>query len=69
MIHLPFDEQQCFFTAVGHTHFYLQGHVEKLWQIDTLPYISEKAATRSKLDQQVFDLLEQRTVRVNVNAS
>ncbi len=56
-----------FFTAVGPTHFDLQGHVVKLWQIDTLPYINKKAATRSKLDQQAFDLLKQRTVRVNVN--
>lgn len=45
----------------------LQTHVEKLWQTDTLPYVSEKAATRSKLDQQALEWLEQRTVRVNVD--
>ncbi|XP_005167247.1 uncharacterized protein [Danio rerio] len=69
LMHVPSDEQRCLFTAVGPTHLDLQRHVEKLWQIDTLPYISEKAATRSKLDQQALELLEQQTVRVNVNGT
>lgn len=38
-------------------------HVERLWQVDVVPYRSEKEVTRSKQDQQAVALLEARTTR------
>nr|XP_054593472.1 uncharacterized protein LOC129160606 [Nothobranchius furzeri] len=45
----------------------LQRHVERLWEVDTSPYVNIKTATRSKEDQQAVDLLEQRTTKVEVD--
>ncbi|XP_069378750.1 uncharacterized protein [Paralichthys olivaceus] len=42
-------------------------NVERLWQIDTLPYVNEKTATRSKQDKLALDLLNSKTVRVNID--
>lgn len=42
-------------------------NVERLWQVDTLPYTSEKAATRSKQDQRAMALLQSSTTRVEVD--
>lgn len=44
----------------------LYHHVEKLWQLDTLPYRSEKL-TRSRRDQEAMALLEAKTQRVEVD--
>ncbi|XP_024865045.1 uncharacterized protein LOC119617585 [Kryptolebias marmoratus] len=41
--------------------------VEKLWQMDVLPYRSEKLAVRSRQDQEAVRLLQEQTVRVNVS--
>ncbi|KAJ8410823.1 hypothetical protein AAFF_G00187800 [Aldrovandia affinis] len=40
--------------------------VEKLWQLDTLPYRSERLVTRSRRDQEATNLLEAKTTRVEV---
>ena len=45
----------------------LMKNVERLWQTDILPYVSEKHATRSKQDQQAMKLLESRTVRIEID--
>ncbi|CAM4734302.1 unnamed protein product [Leuciscus chuanchicus] len=42
-------------------------HVERLWQIDILPYRNEKVVTHSRCDQEAITLLETKTARVNVN--
>lgn len=42
-------------------------NTERLWQVDTLPYTSKKAATRSKQDQQAMTLLQSSTTRVEVD--
>lgn len=42
-------------------------NVERLWQIDTLPHINEKTVTRSKQDKLALDLLQLKTVRVDVD--
>jgi len=42
-------------------------NVERLWQIDTLPYVNEKTATRSKQDKLALDLLHSKTVRVEID--
>lgn len=44
----------------------LSKDVERLWQLDVLPFRNEKEVTRSKEDQQAIDILESRTVRVQV---
>ncbi|XP_028298616.1 uncharacterized protein LOC114460933 [Gouania willdenowi] len=43
--------------------------VEKLWQMDVLPYRNEKLAVRSRQDQEAVKLLQDQTVRVNVNGT
>ncbi|XP_077069937.1 uncharacterized protein LOC143722413 [Siphateles boraxobius] len=60
-------EQQCFFTSVTSTSSELLQHVERLWQLDILPYRNEKVVTRSRCDQEAITLLETKTARVNVN--
>lgn len=40
--------------------------VERLWQTDILPFRNEKEVIRSMEDQQAIDILESRTVRVQV---
>ncbi|XP_073731871.1 uncharacterized protein [Misgurnus anguillicaudatus] len=59
--------QQCFHISTTTSNTELFKNVERLWQIDTLPYINEKTATRSKQDQYAITLLQTHTTRVNVN--
>ncbi|XP_062287006.1 uncharacterized protein LOC133992303 [Scomber scombrus] len=57
---------QCLFTSASpKTDLYHQ--VERLWQLDTLPFRSEKVVTRSKQDQEAVDMLDRSTVRVEIN--
>lgn len=42
--------------------------VEKLWQVDILPFKNEKVIARSKQDQAAMDLLVSKTRRVDVDA-
>ncbi|XP_073776433.1 uncharacterized protein [Danio rerio] len=63
--HLP--SQQCLFTATQDPYTDLYRQVEKLWQLDVLPYRSEKLITRSKQDQEALSLLESKTIRVEVD--
>ncbi|KAG1930137.1 hypothetical protein F2P79_022559 [Pimephales promelas] len=44
-------DQQCLNISIDVQNAELLKNVERLWQIDTLPYIYETAATRSKQDQ------------------
>ncbi|XP_028296698.1 uncharacterized protein LOC114458488 [Gouania willdenowi] len=45
----------------------LRHNVEKLWQLDVLPFRSEKEATRSKQDREALELLQNQTERVEVD--
>ncbi|XP_025763702.1 uncharacterized protein LOC109202593 [Oreochromis niloticus] len=65
----PATEQQCLFTATVVPNSELFRNVERLWQIDTLPYVSEKQVTRSKQDQQALNLLQTSTIRVTVDGT
>ncbi|XP_026115567.1 uncharacterized protein LOC113094113 [Carassius auratus] len=60
------NTHQCLFTAIS-PNADLFAQVEKLWQMDVIPYRSEKVVTRSKLDQEAIRLLQEKTVRVNVD--
>ena len=44
----------------------LMNHIERLWQLDTLPFKNEKQMVRSKEDKYAVTLLEQKTTRVEV---
>ncbi|CAI5649659.1 unnamed protein product [Oreochromis niloticus] len=59
--------QQCLFTtAVPPQVSELLKHVEKLWQVDVVPVPEGKVVTRSREDNYAVSLLEQKTVRVEV---
>ncbi|KAF7647359.1 hypothetical protein LDENG_00173600 [Lucifuga dentata] len=58
----PHGEQQCLHTFTATEHSELLHHVECLWQLDTLP-CKEKVDTRSKQDQQAYNLLQASTVQ------
>ncbi|XP_034074530.1 uncharacterized protein LOC117547806 [Gymnodraco acuticeps] len=58
--------QQCFFTSVSPQVNELTKHVE-MWQVDTLPFRSEKLVTRSREDQEAIGTLETKTIGVQVN--
>ncbi|XP_065102634.1 uncharacterized protein [Paramisgurnus dabryanus] len=59
--------QQCLFTSLSPIPDPVYQHVERLWQLDVLPYRSEKLVTRSKQDQRAINMLETKTQRVEVN--
>ncbi|KAJ8403170.1 hypothetical protein AAFF_G00353870 [Aldrovandia affinis] len=59
-------QQQCLFLATTSQAAELFKQVEKLWQLDTLPYRSERLVTRSRRDQEATNLLEAKTTRVEV---
>ncbi|KAL6483178.1 hypothetical protein MHYP_G00080500 [Metynnis hypsauchen] len=63
----PSKETSCLHAAFQSPNQDLLRHVEMLWQVDTLPFRSEKEATRSKQDQLAVNTLDQRTVRVTVD--
>lgn len=59
--------QQCLhISTLSPTNELLQS-VERLWQLDVLPYRSEKLVTRSRQDQEAVRLLEAKTTRVDVD--
>ncbi|XP_061733574.1 uncharacterized protein LOC133536902 isoform X1 [Nerophis ophidion] len=59
--------QQCLFTTCTPPESELLNHVERLWQLDILPYRSERLITRSKQDDQAVRILEQKTTRIMVD--
>lgn len=60
-------ETQCLFLSGTPISTQLQQDIEQLWQMDQLPFRSEKAIIQSKLDQYVFDCLDQLTTKKTVN--
>lgn len=58
--------QQCLFVSTECPNDLLCRNVEKLWQLDVLPYRNEKVVVRSKEDQEAIKLLEGRTQRIEV---
>ncbi|XP_073718037.1 uncharacterized protein [Misgurnus anguillicaudatus] len=58
--------EQCFFTSLRPIND-LYANVERLWQMDVLPYQSEKVITRSRQDKESIQLLQENTVRVNID--
>ncbi|XP_035990493.1 uncharacterized protein LOC118562319 [Fundulus heteroclitus] len=58
---------QCLFMSTMSPAAELFNQVEKLWQLDILPYRNEKLVTRSRRDQEAMNLLEAKTRRVEVD--
>lgn len=61
------NSTQCLFTSQENPYTELKRHVEKLWQVDTLPFRNEKLITRSKQDKEAMELLEAKTIQINVD--
>ncbi len=58
---------QCLFVSTACPGDLLYRNVEKLWQLDILPYRNEKLVVRSREDQEAIKLLESKTQRIQVN--
>ncbi|XP_048863851.1 uncharacterized protein LOC125738694 [Brienomyrus brachyistius] len=59
--------QQCLMTSVAPQVNELMNHIERLWQLDTIPFRSEKLVTRSKQDLEAISILKSKTTRVELN--
>ncbi|KAI3365360.1 hypothetical protein L3Q82_010445 [Scortum barcoo] len=55
------QSQQCLLTTVAPQVSELMKHVERLWQVDIVPFRSEKLVTRSRQDQEAISILELKT--------
>lgn len=66
---IPVSSHQpsCLHIATESPYTELLKNVERLWQIGTLPYVSEKTAIRSKQDQQALALLQTASECVSVD--
>ncbi|XP_073764219.1 uncharacterized protein [Danio rerio] len=58
--------QECFFVSCAKPDSELFNQVENLWKLDILPYRSDKVVTRSRQDAEAIRILEEKTVRINV---
>lgn len=61
------SEHQGYVTSMLCSNADLFSQVEKLWQMDVLPWRSKKISNRTHQDQETTDLLEARTMRVEVD--
>lgn len=64
-INLSHGAPQCLFTTAASTPD-LFSCVEKLWQLDVIPYRNEKVVVRSRQDQEAMTLLQEQTERVDI---
>ncbi|KAI3366945.1 hypothetical protein L3Q82_009592 [Scortum barcoo] len=60
-------EQPCLYTSYGAPSADIYQQVERLWQMDVLPWQSEKAGMRSCQDQEALQWLDAKTQRVEVD--
>ncbi|KAE8292497.1 hypothetical protein D5F01_LYC09867 [Larimichthys crocea] len=51
-------DQNCLFTSYGAPPADLYRQVERLWQVDVLPWQNEKASMRSRQDQEALSILD-----------
>ncbi|XP_073719442.1 uncharacterized protein [Misgurnus anguillicaudatus] len=59
--------QECLFISCLSPKDELFRQVENLWKLDTLPYRSEKVVSRSRQDAEAIHLLEEKTIRIDVD--
>ncbi|KAL7855838.1 hypothetical protein AOLI_G00194420 [Acnodon oligacanthus] len=63
----PIHPTQCLdVSSPSHTDD-LYRHVERLWQVDTIPLRHDREVTRSKQDQQAVTMLKAKTVHIEVD--
>lgn len=67
LLETQLQPQQCLFLSLTPTELEIKRDVEKLWQLEVLPFRCEKQVTRSREDWQAINLIETRTTRVEVN--
>ncbi|KAL6469323.1 hypothetical protein MHYP_G00228470 [Metynnis hypsauchen] len=61
--------QQCLHTSVIPDAAELFQCVEKLWRVDTVPFHREQDCTRSRQDHDAMEMLETKTVRIEVEGT
>lgn len=66
-VHYQLQNQQCLNISIVSPSNELFIHVQKLWQLDVLPYRNEKLVTRSKQDKEAINLLETKTKRIDID--
>ncbi|KAL0188999.1 hypothetical protein M9458_016098, partial [Cirrhinus mrigala] len=62
----PATPRQCLLTSLMPAQSELLHHVQKLWQLDTVPYRECKEVTRSKQDQEAIQLLDHETLTLDI---
>ncbi|KAL0161393.1 hypothetical protein M9458_045118 [Cirrhinus mrigala] len=62
----PSTPHQCLFTSLMPAQGELLHHVQKLWQLDTVPYRECKEVTCSKQDQEALQLLDHKTLTLEI---
>ncbi|KAL6480220.1 hypothetical protein MHYP_G00112530 [Metynnis hypsauchen] len=62
-------EQQCLHTSVVPDAAELFQCVEKLWRVDTVPFHREQDCTLSRQDHNAMEMLETKTVRIEVEGT
>lgn len=65
----PTNSIQCLFTFPVPQLEELYKHVEKLWQMDSIPHRPEREVIRSKQDQLAVAMLKAKTVRTEVGST
>ncbi|KAL7873503.1 hypothetical protein AOLI_G00125740 [Acnodon oligacanthus] len=63
----PIHPTQCLHVSSPLPTDDIYSHVERLWQIDTVPQRHDREVTMSKQDQQAVMMLEAKTVRIEVD--
>ncbi len=63
----PLYPQQVLLISLSSKQTELMRNVAKLWELDILPYRNKKQVTRSREDQVALEILNQGTVRVDIN--
>ncbi|KAL0151370.1 hypothetical protein M9458_053364 [Cirrhinus mrigala] len=62
----PATPRQCLLTSLMPAQSELLHHVQKLWQLDTVPYRECKEVTCSKQDQEAIQLLDRETLTLEI---
>ncbi len=62
----PSTPCQCMFTSSVPVQDEVLHHVQRLWQLDTVPYRECKEVTRSKQDQEALQLLDRKTLTLEI---
>lgn len=62
----PSTPRQCLLTSLVPVQDELLHHIQKLWQLDTVPYRECKEVSHSKQDQETLQLLDLKTLTLEI---